>query len=133
MLPTFINKLLQGHHLTETEAESAMEVIMTGNATPAQIGGYLIALRMKGETVGEITGSARAIRAQASRVIIPPNGPLLDTAGTGGDGADTFNASTTAAFIIRARAARWPSTAIGPPHQNAAAPTCWPRSATTST
>ena len=61
MLPTYINKLLQGHHLTETEAESAMEVIMTGNATPAQIGGYLIALRMKGETVGEITGSARAM------------------------------------------------------------------------
>ena len=58
MLPTYINKLLQGHHLTESEAESAMEVIMTGNATPAQIGGYLIALRMKGETVGEITGSA---------------------------------------------------------------------------
>ena len=100
MLPTYINKLLQGDHLTETEAESAMEVIMTGNATPAQIGGYLIALRMKGETVGEITGSARAMRAQASRVIIPPNGPLLDTAGTGGDGAHTFNVSTTAAFII---------------------------------
>jgi len=100
MLPTYINKLLQGHHLTESEAESAMEVIMTGNATPAQIGGYLIALRMKGETVGEITGSARAMRAQATRVIIPPNGPLLDTAGTGGDGAHTFNVSTTAAFII---------------------------------
>jgi anthranilate phosphoribosyltransferase len=100
MLPTYINRLLQGHHLTETEAESAMEVIMTGNATPAQIGGYLVALRMKGETVGEITGSARAMRAQASRVTIPPNGPLLDTAGTGGDGAHTFNVSTTAAFII---------------------------------
>lgn len=100
MLPTYINKLLQGQHLTAGEAESAMEVIMTGNATPAQIGGYLIALRINGETVEEITGSARAMRAQATHVMIPPNGPVLDTAGTGGDGAHTFNVSTTAAFVI---------------------------------
>jgi anthranilate phosphoribosyltransferase len=77
-----------------------MEIIMTGNATPAQIGGYLVALRMKGETVEEITGSARAMRSQATRVSLPPNGPLLDTAGTGGDGAHTFNVSTAAAFVI---------------------------------
>jgi anthranilate phosphoribosyltransferase len=100
MLPTYINKLLQGQNLTAGEAEAAMEVIMTGNATPAQIGGYLVALRMKGETVEEITGSARAMRGQATRVNLPPNGPLLDTAGTGGDGAHTFNVSTTAAFVI---------------------------------
>ncbi len=100
MLPTYIDKLLQGQHLSETEAESAMEVIMTGNATPAQIGGYLIALRMKGETVDEIAGSARAMRAQATRVVIQTNGPVLDTAGTGGDGAHTFNVSTAAAFVI---------------------------------
>jgi anthranilate phosphoribosyltransferase len=100
MLPIYIDKLLQGQSLTAAEAEAAMEVIMTGNATPAQIGGYLVALRMKGETVDEIAGSARAMRGQASRVIIPPNGPLLDTAGTGGDGAHTFNVSTTAAFVI---------------------------------
>jgi len=100
MLPTYINKLLQGQHLSDGEAEAAMAVIMTGNATPAQIGGYLIALRMKGETVAEITGSARAMRRQATRVNLPPNGPLLDTAGTGGDGAHTFNVSTTAAFVI---------------------------------
>jgi anthranilate phosphoribosyltransferase len=100
MLPVYINKLLQGRHLTESEAESAMETIMTGNATPAQIGGYLVALRMNGETVAEITGSARAMRAQASRVVIPPNGPILDTAGTGGDGAHSFNVSTAAAFVI---------------------------------
>lgn len=100
MLPTYINKLLQGQNLTAGEAEAAMEVIMTGNATPAQIGGYLVALRMKGETVEEITGSARAMRSQATRVNLPPDGPLLDTAGTGGDGAHTFNVSTTAAFVI---------------------------------
>ncbi|MGC8782294.1 MAG: anthranilate phosphoribosyltransferase [Anaerolineae bacterium] len=100
MLPTYIGKLLQGQHLSEHEAESAMEIIMTGNATPAQIGGYLVALRMKGETVEEITGSARAMRNQAMRVLLSAAGPVLDTAGTGGDGAHTFNVSTTAAFVI---------------------------------
>ena len=100
MLPTYIGKLLQGRHLTETEAESAMGIIMSGDATPAQIGGYLIALKMNGETVEEITGSARAMRAQATRVNIVPDGPILDTAGTGGDGSYSFNVSTTAAFVI---------------------------------
>lgn len=100
MLPTYINKLLQGQNLTAGEAETAMAVIMAGDATPAQIGGYLIALRMKGETVEEITGSARAMRNQATRVNLPAIGPLLDTAGTGGDGAHTFNVSTAAAFVI---------------------------------
>lgn len=100
MLQTYIAKLMQRENLTEAEAESAMQTIMTGEATPAQIGGYLVALRMKGETVDEIVGSARAMRAQASRVEMAPNGPLLDTAGTGGDGAHTFNISTAAAFVI---------------------------------
>ena len=100
MLPTYINKLLQGQNLTIAEAEAAMEVIMTGNATPAQIGGYLVALRMKGETVEEIAGSARAMRSQATRVTLRSSGPVLDTAGTGGDGAHTFNVSTAAAFVI---------------------------------
>ena len=82
-----------------------MNIIMTGQATPAQIGGYLVALRMKGESVAEIAGSARAMRANASQVFLGGNGrshptPLLDTAGTGGDGAHTFNISTTAAFVI---------------------------------
>lgn len=100
MLPTYIGKLLQGQHLTAAEAEAAMEIIMTGNATPAQIGGYLVALRMKGETVEEIGGSARAMRNQATRVVLATREPILDTAGTGGDGAHTFNVSTTAAFVI---------------------------------
>ena len=74
---------------------------MTGEATPAQIGGYLVALRMKGETVAEITGSARAMRAQASQADGDARtARVLDTAGTGGDGAHTFNISTAAAFVI---------------------------------
>ncbi len=86
---------------------------MSGDATPAQIGGYLVALRMKGETVDEIAGSARAMRANAHQVRTRPNGPLLDTAGTGGDGAHTFNISTTAAFIIAG---------AGPPRRQARQP-----------
>lgn len=103
MLKPFLAKLLNHQDLTAAEAEEAMNIIMTGQATQAQIGAYLAALRMKGETVAEITGSARAMRAQASPVHLSPassGGPLLDTAGTGGDGAHTFNISTTAAFII---------------------------------
>ncbi len=101
MLKPFIAKVMQGEALTVEEAEQAMEVIMSGQATDAQIGGYLVALRLKGETVAEITGSARAMRAHAAKVPYEVDGvPLLDTAGTGGDGAHTFNISTASAFII---------------------------------
>ncbi|MEW5869562.1 MAG: anthranilate phosphoribosyltransferase [Chloroflexota bacterium] len=101
MLKPYIAKVMQGQHLSAGEAEAAMQMIMTGAATPAQIGGYLVALRMKGESVDEIAGSARAMRAQASPVPYHKNGdPLLDTAGTGGDGAHTFNISTAAAFVL---------------------------------
>lgn len=101
MLKPYIAKVIQGENLSIEEAEAAMQIIMEGQATPAQIGGYLVALRMKGETVPEIAGSARAMRSVSSQVSIPMNGePLLDTAGTGGDGKHTFNISTTAAFVI---------------------------------
>lgn len=101
MLKPYISKAMQGKDLSLTEAETAMNIIMTGQATQAQIGGYLVALRMKGETIDEIVGSARAMRSQANQVRPSINGdPLLDTAGTGGDGAHTFNISTAAAFVI---------------------------------
>ena len=101
MLKPQIAKLLGGENLTDREAEVAMETIMRGEATPAQIGGYLVALRMKGETVDEIAGSARAMRAHASAVpLVAAGEPLLDTAGTGGDGSHSFNISTAAAFVV---------------------------------
>ena len=101
MIKNALPKLLRRENLTQEEAESAMTDIMGGTATPAQIGGYLIALRMKGETVDEITGSARAMRAHATKVEpTRDGGPLFDTAGTGGDGAHTFNVSTAAAFVV---------------------------------
>jgi len=101
MLKSYIAKVVNRQDLTAAEAEAAMQVIMTGQATQAQIGAYLIGLRMKGETVEEITGSARAMRANAVPVPLKRNGDALyDTAGTGGDGAGTFNISTAAAFVI---------------------------------
>ena len=101
MLRPFIAKAINRNDLTADQAREAMNIIMTGQATPAQIGAYLVALRMKGETVDEITGSARAMRENALRVqVADRTGPIYDTAGTGGDGANTFNISTAAAFVI---------------------------------
>jgi anthranilate phosphoribosyltransferase len=90
---------LDGRNLTKAEAEAVMEQIMNGGATPAQIGGFLIALRVKGETVDEVAGFARTMRRNA--IVIEPRQPfLIDTCGTGGDGAGTFNISTVAAFVV---------------------------------
>jgi anthranilate phosphoribosyltransferase len=101
MLKAFIARVMNRQNLSAGEAQAAMNLIMSGEATPAQIGGYLVALRMKGETVDEIVGSARAMRQQAALVPLADGAmELLDTAGTGGDGAHTFNISTAAAFVV---------------------------------
>jgi anthranilate phosphoribosyltransferase len=93
-----LSELAEGRDLTREQAALAMTVIMEGQAAPAQIGAFLMGLRAKGESVDEITGCAEAIRAKSMPV--PHNYlKLLDTCGTGGDGASTFNISTTAAFI----------------------------------
>ncbi len=100
-IKTAITKVMNSESLSIEEAEEVMSQIMAGEATPAQIGSYLTALRMKGETVEEITGSVRAMRNSAVAVR-PAASPadLVDTCGTGGDGAGTFNISTTAAFVV---------------------------------
>jgi anthranilate phosphoribosyltransferase len=100
MLKPYIAKVINNTELSQDEAYQAMEIIMNGKATPAQIGGYLVGLRMKGETVAEITGSAAAMRAAAEQITPALNGPLIDTAGTGGDGSHSINISTAAAFVI---------------------------------
>ncbi len=103
MIREALAKVLEGKDLSQEEAYGAMRSIMRGEATPAQIGGYLVALRMKGETVDEIVGSARAMRDNAVRIRPRTNGrPLVDTCGTGGDGSGTFNISTTVAFVVAA-------------------------------
>lgn len=102
-LKAAIAEVINGRDLTLEQADAAMNTIMSGMATPAQIGSYLTALRMKGETVAEIAGSARAMRAHVVPVNLPTAGPssmLVDTCGTGGDGKHTFNISTTAAFVV---------------------------------
>jgi len=99
-----IAKVVRREDLTEDEAASAFEVIIRGDATPSQIAGFLVALRMKGETAEEITGFARTARAMATPISI--DGALLDTCGTGGDGLATFNISTLAAIVAAACGAR---------------------------
>ncbi len=97
MIQDAIRKLVDGGTLSEAEAAAAAEDIMTGEATPAQIGAFLIALRLNGETVDEIAGMAKVMREKALRVA--GDGELLDVVGTGGDGMRTFNVSTASAFV----------------------------------
>lgn len=112
MIKEAIAKVVRGDDLTEEETEGAMDEIMTGRATPAQIGSFITALRMKGETVDEITGAAKAMRARAAKVnlnnhlinidrdeINVEDETILDTCGTGGAGTNTFNVSTATAFV----------------------------------
>jgi len=96
-----IANLTQRIDLTESETVSVMNEIMTGEATPIQVASFLTSLRMKGETVEEITGAARVMREKADRVEIRSN-CILDTCGTGGDQMETFNISTAAAFVVAA-------------------------------
>jgi anthranilate phosphoribosyltransferase len=99
-----IAKLVRCENLSEEEAASAFETIMRGDGSPAQIAGFVVALRMKGETVDEITGFARTARAMATPIHV--EGALLDTCGTGGDGLATFNISTLSAIVAAACGAR---------------------------
>jgi anthranilate phosphoribosyltransferase len=99
-----ISKLLDGTQLARAEARAVMDEIMRGEATPAQIGGFLVALRSKGETADEITGCAEAMRDHVLAVR-PGRDDLVDTAGTGGDGARTINISTAAALVAAAAGA----------------------------
>jgi anthranilate phosphoribosyltransferase len=98
-----IAEVINNHDLSQEQAQAAMDIIMDGKATPAQIGSYLTALRMKGETVDEIAGSAQSMRHHVVAVPVTVDmfgDMLVDTCGTGGDGKHTFNISTTAAFVV---------------------------------
>src|SRR5579862_243589 len=97
-------KLVQGQDLSRAEAQAAMRTLVAGEATPAQIAGFMIALRMKGETPEEIAGLAEVMRSAATRVHAGPN--VVDVVGTGGDGADTLNISTMSALIVASAGGR---------------------------
>lgn len=94
----FIDKVVQFEDLTEDEAIRAFQIIMKGGATNAQIAALLIGLRMKGESIGEITGAAKVMRAKAVKFNAPDG--ALDTCGTGGDGSGSYNISTAVAFVV---------------------------------
>ena len=98
MIREAIEKLIRGADLTQEEAAQVMEEIMTGEATPAQFGAFVIGLRLKGETVDEMTGLAAVMRDKSLKVDF--SGPSVDTCGTGGDDLGTFNISTVAAFVV---------------------------------
>lgn len=114
MIKAAIGRVVDGHDLTENEMVDVMNQIMGGEATPAQIGAFITALRLKGETVGEISGAARVMRAHATPIrvgaaldidreeINTDQETILDTCGTGGSGTKSFNISTTVAFIVAA-------------------------------
>ena len=104
MIKEALAKLLDGRDLTRDESREVMDAIMSGQATPGQIGGFLVALRVKGETADEIAGAAEAMRAHVVPVH-PKRHDLVDTAGTGGDGGKTFNISTAAALVAAAAGA----------------------------
>jgi anthranilate phosphoribosyltransferase len=104
-MPDAINMVINKTDLDEEQMAGVMRTIMTGGATPAQIGGFLVGLRMKGETVNEITAAARVMRELAEKVASWPE-HLVDTCGTGGDASGTFNISTASAFVAAGAGAR---------------------------
>jgi anthranilate phosphoribosyltransferase len=99
-MKALLDTVASGTALSEAEAGRAFDIIMSGNATPAQMGGFLMALRVRGETVDEIAGAARVMRAKAQPVEAPPG--TIDTCGTGGDRSGTYNISTAAALVVAA-------------------------------
>src|SRR5246127_5441434 len=97
-LKALLAHVAQGRSLSEGEAEAAFDIIMSGDATPSQMGAFLKALRVRGETVDEITGAARIMRAKAVAIDAPPG--TIDTCGTGGDASGSFNISTASALVV---------------------------------
>jgi anthranilate phosphoribosyltransferase len=97
-LKALLARVAQGRTLSESEAEAAFDIIMSGDATPSQMGAFLMALRVRGETVDEITGAARIMRAKAVSIDAPPG--TIDTCGTGGDSSGSFNISTASALVV---------------------------------
>jgi len=97
-LKPLLGHVARGHSLSEAQAEAAFDIIMSGNATASQIGALLMALRVRGETVEEIAGAARTMRAKAVAIEAPPG--TIDTCGTGGDASGSFNISTASALVV---------------------------------
>lgn len=102
MITEAIKEVVAGHDLSAGQVEAAMDAILEGRASPAQIAAFVVALRMKGESSQEIAAAAQALRRHCETIHPSVDGPLLDTCGTGGDGLHTFNISTAAAIVVSA-------------------------------
>ena len=126
-LKSHLAKVASGQPLSFDEARGAFDIIMSGEATPSQIGAFLMALRVRGETVDEISGAVATMRDKMLKVAAPAG--AIDIVGTGGDGSHSVNISTASAFVIAGAACRSPSTAIAASPRRRVRPTCWPRSA----
>jgi len=100
MIRDAIKKVVEGKDLDRKEMMACMDEIMSGQATPAQIGSFITALRLKGETVEEITGAAMVMREKATKIDVKSDASIVDTCGTGGSGKDIFNVSTASAFVV---------------------------------
>ena len=100
MIKEAIEKVVRKTDLTEAETRGVFDEIMSGRATPAQIGSFVTALRMKGETVDEITGAAKVMREKSIKIHTGKSETIVDTCGTGGSGTNTFNISTAVAFVV---------------------------------
>ncbi|RKD25711.1 anthranilate phosphoribosyltransferase [Ammoniphilus oxalaticus] len=105
MFQALLNKVVDLEHMSRAEARESMDLIMQGEATPAQLGSFLTALRIKGETIEELTGFAQSMRSHATQLQAQTEN-LIDTCGTGGDGGNTFNISTASALVAAAGGAR---------------------------
>lgn len=101
---SFLHRAASGEALSAEDAEAAMNALLEGEATSAQIAGFAVAIKMRGETAAELTGFAKALRAHM--IVVEAGGGLIDTCGTGGDLAGTFNVSTVAAFVMAGAGAR---------------------------
>ncbi len=99
-LKSYLAVAAEGRPLSQSEAERAFDIMMSGDATPSQVGGFLMALRVRGETVEEITGAARAMRGKMTGITAPPD--AIDLCGTGGDATGTYNISTASQFVVAA-------------------------------
>ena len=99
-LKRLLAKAATGQALSEDEARAAFDIIMSGDATPSQMGGFLMALRVRGETVPEITGAAKVMRAKMTTIEAPEG--AIDLCGTGGDATGTYNISTASQFVVAA-------------------------------
>ena len=133
--PLLLNALLRGEELTTADTAWAMDEIMTGAASPAQVAGFAVALRAKGETPAELAGLVEAMLGRSVQVTLPEElrRTALDVVGTGGDLAHTVNISTMTALVVAGAGVRVSSTATAPPPPRAAPPTCWSTSASRST